>query len=283
MFSFSNAGSIGAIAKKLPILKKFMDYLNYFANDCLRYIPSHKLRDKKVLVVGCNNGRDCRFFLEAAVVHGLDVCEDIGQGLTHEKVSYFQESAESTTRPDNYYDLVFSVATMEHIPNIEAAFSEIWRVTKPGGLIYCVAAPLWNSYEGHHQYGLFADYPWIHLRLSKDDIFLYLQKHKQLEDLKPLVAILEQEGLLLTSLESENQEIYAKNLADFMFSDYFNFLPSNRYIETALSLDVSYVIRNDIWQDGEQYLTDAILAELNSKGYSKDEVLSVSHTYVAIK
>jgi hypothetical protein len=68
-----------------------------------------------------------------------------------------------------------------------------------------------------------------------------------------------------------------------MFSDYFNFLPSNRYIETALSLDVSYVIRNDIWQDGEQYLTDAILAELNSKGYSKDEVLSVSHTYVAIK
>ena len=95
-----------------------MDYLNYFANDCLRYIPSHKLTDKKVLVVGCNDGRDCRFFTEAAVVHGLDVCEDIGQGLTHEKVSYFQESAESTTRPDNYYDLVFSVATMEHIPNI---------------------------------------------------------------------------------------------------------------------------------------------------------------------
>jgi hypothetical protein len=54
-------------------------------------------------------------------------------------------------------------------------------------------------------------------------------------------------------------------------------------MEAALSLDVSYIIRNDIWQDGEQYLTDAILAELNSKGYSKDEVLSVSHTYVAIK
>jgi hypothetical protein len=54
-------------------------------------------------------------------------------------------------------------------------------------------------------------------------------------------------------------------------------------MEAALSLDVSYVIRNDIWQDGEQYLTDAILAELNSKGYSKYEVLSVSHTYVAIK
>jgi len=77
-------------------------------------------------------------------------------------------------------------------------------------------------------------------------IFLYLQKHKQLEDLKPLVAILEQEGLLSTSLESENQDIYAKNIADFMFSDYFNFLPSNRYIEAALSLDVSYIIRNDI-------------------------------------
>jgi SAM-dependent methyltransferase len=219
-------------------------------------MPGQKLTDKKVLVVGCNDGRDCRFFLEAAVVHGLDVCEDIGQSLTHEKVSYFQESAESMKRPDNYYDLVFSVATMEHIPNIEAAYSEICRVTKPGGLIYCVAAPLWNSYEGHHQFGLFADYPWIHLRLSKDDILLYLQKHKH---------------------------PYANNLVEFMFSDYFNFMPSSRYVEAALSLNVSSVIRNEIWQDGEQYLTDDILADLNSKGYSKDEVLSTSHTYIAIK
>jgi SAM-dependent methyltransferase len=239
--------------------------------------------DKKVLVVGCNDGRDCRFFLEAAAVHGLDICDDIGQGLTHEKVSYFQESAESMTRPDNYYDLVFSAATMEHIPNIEAAFSEIWRVTKPGGMIYCVAAPLWNSYEGHHQYGLFADYPWIHLRLSKNDLILYLQKYKQLEDLKPLVTLQEQEGLLSIPLKSEDKDSYVKNLAEFMFSDYFNFVPSTKYVEAALSLDVSYIIRNDIWQDGEQYLTDDILVELNRKGYNKDEVLSVAHTYIAVK
>jgi hypothetical protein len=84
-----------------------MNYFNYFANYCLSYTPSQKLNDKKVLVVGCNDGRDCRFSSEAAVVYGLDVCEDIGQSLTHEKVSYFQESAVSMKRPDNYYNSFF--------------------------------------------------------------------------------------------------------------------------------------------------------------------------------
>jgi hypothetical protein len=48
-------------------------------------------------------------------------------------------------------------------------------------------------------------------------------------------------------------------------------------------LDVSYIIRDEIWQDGENLLTDEILEELNAKGYTKEELLSVSHTFVAIK
>ncbi|WP_228009590.1 hypothetical protein [Microcystis aeruginosa] len=68
-----------------------------------------------------------------------------------------------------------------------------------------------------------------------------------------------------------------------MFSDYFNFRSSIQYLKAVEPLDVSYIIRNEIWQDGENLLTDEILEELNAKGYTKEELLSVSHTFVAIK
>ena len=257
-----------------------MEYLNYFANDCLKYIPHYRLATKKVLVVGCGNGQDCSPFIEAEVVHGLDICENIGQSFIHEKVSYYDESAESMQRESNFYDLVFSVATLEHVHNLQAAFSEILRVTKPGGLIYSVAAPLWNTYEGHHIYGLFSEFPWIHLRLSPPELVKYIEKNKdalgnygQFNEKLDWAELLQQEKLISP----------AENLVDFMFSDYFNRHPAAQYLTIAGDLDVSYLIRNDIWQDGEALLTPDILEELIAKGFSKEELLSVSHTYVAIK
>jgi SAM-dependent methyltransferase len=238
-----------------------MEYLNYFANDCLKYIPHSRLANKKVLVVGCGNGQDCSPFTEAKVIHGLDICENIGQSFIHEKVSYYDESAESMQRESDFYDLVFSVATLEHIHNLQAAFSEILRVTKPGGLIYSVASPLWNTYEGHHMYGLFSEFPWIHLRLSSLEIIQYIDKSKK---------------------DIGNYK-KAENLVDFMFSNYFNRRPAAEYLKICSELDVSYLIRNDIWQDGEALLTSEILEELTEKGFTQDELLAVSHTYVSIK
>jgi SAM-dependent methyltransferase len=238
-----------------------MSYLNYFANNCLKYIPPSRLATKKILVVGCGNGQDCSPFTEAKEVHGLDICENIGQSFVHEKVSYYDESAESMQRESDFYDLVFSVATLEHIHNLEAAFSEIYRVTKPGGLIYSVASPLWNAYEGHHMYGLFSEFPWIHLRLSPPEIIQYIEKTKKdIGDYKK-----------------------AENLVDFMFSEYFNRRLATEYLKISSELKISYLIRNDIWQDGETFLTPDILEELTQKGLNKEEILSVSHTYVAIK
>ena len=84
-------------------------------------------------------------------------------------------------------------------------------------------------------------------------------------------------------LQQEKLISPAENLVDFMFSDYFNRHPAAQYLTIAGDLDVSYLIRNDIWQDGEALLTPDILEELIAKGFSKEELLSVSHTYVAIK
>lgn len=46
-----------------------------------------------------------------------------------------QASISNIPYPDNYFDLVFSVSTLEHISELEQAVQEIRRVTKPGGEI----------------------------------------------------------------------------------------------------------------------------------------------------
>lgn len=41
--------------------------------------------------------------------------------------------------PDNYYDVVFSISVLEHVPYIFNAADNIVRITKPGGLIINIA------------------------------------------------------------------------------------------------------------------------------------------------
>jgi hypothetical protein len=76
---------------------------------------------------------------------------------------------------------------------------------------------------------------------------------------------------------------YGQMLAEFMFFDYFNFLPASHYVETVSKLPVNYLLKNDLWQDGEALLTSAILKLLNSQGVTREESLYISHTHIAIK
>jgi SAM-dependent methyltransferase len=262
-----------------------MGYVNDFAQQCRQQFPWSEVSHRRVLVVGCGKGWDCGEFIEFGEVHGLDCCRDLGRDFTHPKVTYFKESAEAMSRPDNFYDLVFSVATLEHIHDLPAAFGEIYRVTKPGGLIYTVAAPLWHSAEGHHlnYLGLFSEFPWIHLRLSPWELRDYICTHKTLAQLQGWIDILTQEDLLTVPLVAGEIGSYADNLVAFLGSDYFNQLPPQAYETAAGRLPVQRLICNTFWQDGAAWLTPEILTTLSAKGFTKDDLLSVSHTYGAIK
>ncbi|AIE73334.1 MULTISPECIES: bifunctional 2-polyprenyl-6-hydroxyphenol methylase/3-demethylubiquinol 3-O-methyltransferase UbiG [unclassified Synechocystis] len=262
-----------------------MGYVNYFAKDCLQQLPWQKISQRGVLIVGCGKGLDCAEFTDFGWVHGVDVCRDLGRDFSHPKVTYFRESAEAMERQSDCYDLVFSVATLEHIHDLLSAFREIYRVTKSGGLIYTVAAPLWNSAEGHHlkYLGLFSEFPWIHLRLSPTEIKNYIYANKTAVDLQDWIDILQQEQLLSVPLVDGDLVSYAENLVNFLSSDYFNRLPASCYINGASQLPVNKLIRNELWQDGETLLTPDVLIELISKGFTKKELLAVSHNYVAVK
>jgi SAM-dependent methyltransferase len=139
-------------------------------------LVSRQLADvtgKRVLVVGCNRGREVSLFLDAGAkeVWGVDVMNEVGIEFPRRRAHYLQMSAESMNLDDEMFEIVFCVATMEHIFGIESALTEIGRVTKLGGFVYVHSAPLWNAREGHHRSNLFDPdrYPWIHLRFAPDE------------------------------------------------------------------------------------------------------------------
>jgi len=230
---------------------------NYYENNFI---------GKRCLIVGCNTGKDCRYFLDfgAASVDGVDVVDDIGKDFQHPNVRYHKISAEKMIGlNDNEFDIVYCFATMEHVPDIQAAFSEMARVTRPGGIMYCVSAPLWNSRNGHHKSNFFDDYPWIHLRLSVDEIIAYCHKNN----------IVDSSG----SLPMRTHIEYMLNPA------YFNKRPSSDYVTTCSSLKGMEILVNTLASDDNKILTPVIFDDLKQKGYTADELLAVVHNYVGVK
>jgi SAM-dependent methyltransferase/uncharacterized protein YbaR (Trm112 family) len=51
-------------------------------------------------------------------------------------------SADELPFPDNYFRCIFSIAALEHVPQVDSAFEEIDRTLKPGGVIYLL--PAWH-------------------------------------------------------------------------------------------------------------------------------------------
>jgi SAM-dependent methyltransferase len=101
---------------------------------------------RRVLVIGCNTGKDFGLFKQggAPLVCGLDVVGKIGRDCQMDGVTYFQASAEQMrfgNRRDEFV-LVYWFATMEHVPDIGRAFFEMARDLNHGGFVYSVASPL---------------------------------------------------------------------------------------------------------------------------------------------
>lgn len=222
------------------------------------------VKNRRVLVIGCNTGLDCSFFVNfgAAEVHGLDVVEEIGQDYTHPCVTYHRMSAEDISLPSDHFDLVFAVATLEHVPDVTKAFAEMARVTKPGGLIYSLASPLWNSPHGHHLPQFFADTPWAHLIMTESEAAAHIKSQWP-------------NGTELGSPES---------VASYMYdAANFNRTRSEVYVEACSTLKGFDFLRNDIDRLPPETVPQRLAIDLAAKGYDVNELTAVTHTLIARK
>lgn len=233
------------------------DFKAYHANIAASHLD---IRGKKVLVIGCNRGEDCRMFvdMEAGEVTGVDVLDEIGVNFSHPRVGYVTASVESIPFPDGVFDFVFAYATLEHVRGVDAALREMCRVCASGGVIYSAASPLWNSRQGPHWGNTFDGMPWIHLR----------------RDLQFIQAYNSSERLLYNGREISIHEI-SYWLDDRFFSKRF----AREYLAAGWNVPNVEVIKNELEFESEDALTDDVYTELAALGYSKLELLALTHIF----
>lgn len=143
------------------------------ANLCtiLKDVPMDKV--KTVLEVGCSDGLACELITMAGArdVKGIDTSAAVNLVKTPDSVTLSRSTADALDFPDGSFDLVFSIAVMEHVDSPKKAFEEMLRVTKPGGYCYVQTAPLYFSPWGHHM--PYFRNPWVHLIHTGDELIAY--------------------------------------------------------------------------------------------------------------
>jgi ubiquinone/menaquinone biosynthesis C-methylase UbiE len=101
------------------------------------FVKNYNLQGAHVLEVGAGSGQ------------AQDMVDDYtGLDIAASAARYFHKpfvhgSATDMPFADGEFDAVWTIWTLEHVPNPELALSEMRRVTKPGGLIFL--APTWNG------------------------------------------------------------------------------------------------------------------------------------------
>ena len=124
-------------------LKVYQDLLVF--SFILQNIP----HGAKILEIGGAESRILKYFRNEIECWNLDKLEGIGNGPTEINSDGFRLISDyignfSSELPDNYFDLVFSISTFEHIPiDDESVFEnireDIERLLKPDGLsLHCI-------------------------------------------------------------------------------------------------------------------------------------------------
>lgn len=217
-----------------------------------------------VLVIGCNRGEDCAYFIDqgAARVVGVDVMDEIGRSYAHPSVTYIKASAENLPLESGRFDLVFAYATLEHVPDIRAAFREMTRVAAPGGIIYSAAAPLWCTRAGPHWGSAFDHDPWPHLRMAPEDVVALGQQARA-------------SGLTSAYYDAAQLRLF---MTDPML---FNRRRAHEYVDACAGLDGIEILRNDIQMEAQQGYDPAIVGALVDRGYTAFDLFGLTHQFIA--
>jgi ubiquinone/menaquinone biosynthesis C-methylase UbiE len=146
----------------------------------------------RVLEVGYSSGGTSAIAFErcGCNVHAIDYFFDSAVEATprHEVIKVMTGSSVKFHRGDitretpfgpGQFDMVYSSSTIEHINHLEAAFREMYRILKPGGLSVHRYDPYFHP-AGGHSLGIL-DSPWAHVRLPLKEIPDYIRTYRPYE------------------------------------------------------------------------------------------------------
>ncbi|MEH2513126.1 ubiquinone/menaquinone biosynthesis C-methylase UbiE [Nitrobacteraceae bacterium AZCC 1564] len=154
----SPTGSTSALGYQ-PGTREFFDKAREFRDTIEQpwladVVPFHQMAGKRVLEIGFGPGYDTLKFLRARAAYtGIDITpENIERTKQHLKFFGYepdvqQGDAEDLRFPDASFDVVYSNGVLHHVPNVECAFREAWRVLNPGGEFIVL---LYNRHSVHY-------------------------------------------------------------------------------------------------------------------------------------
>ncbi len=125
-----------------PQFNEIMDKIQRMClSKLLKQIPD--ISGKKVLEVGCGVGRWAKLIInKGAEYNGVDISSKMIEiaKKNNSTGNFYIIDGKSLPFPNNYFDLVFSVTVLHHIPydEKEKMIREMCRVTKKGGYIIII-------------------------------------------------------------------------------------------------------------------------------------------------
>lgn len=171
-----------AIQDKAKSHKRLLEKIN-----CL--VPSFECRGTRILEIGYTSGGESIIGFErlGAEAYGIDYNYD-GSFNTNSRHKLVAELAHSgatfltgditkkTSIDSEFLDVIYTVSVLEHIQDLPAAFAEMFRILKPGGLMWHRHDPYFHIKGGHPPCML--DSPWAHMRMDDQDVERYIWKHR---------------------------------------------------------------------------------------------------------
>jgi len=115
----------------------------------------------RILDVGCGSGRDMTWLeAQGATVTGVDLSPGmLAEAKTRVHGTLLEMDMRSLDFPDGSFDVVWSIASLLHIPKIEAqgVIGEFHRVLRPGGfLALSLQKGVGEQWESSHLYPEYA-------------------------------------------------------------------------------------------------------------------------------
>ena len=144
------------------LLKKTKDDYNLIAEEFsrsrqsiweeLKLLSQYTIPGEKILDLGCGNGRLLEIFKEMNIEYfGVDNSEKLLEiaKKKYPKKNFLIADALNLPFPNNYFDKIYSIAVLHHIPSTEFRLQflkEAKRVLKPDGLLILAVwqIPLWR-------------------------------------------------------------------------------------------------------------------------------------------
>jgi ubiquinone/menaquinone biosynthesis C-methylase UbiE len=148
----------------------------------LKFLPP--VKDKRILEIACGRGGFSRLLgSRGASVFGADFsvsAVDIAKERLHRdpsltgRVTYVQADAQNMPFDENSFDIVVSCETIEHVPDPRAAVREMYRVCKPGGMLY-LTTPNYLNFMGLYLIYAAVRHPGLKSSQPLDERFLFPQ------------------------------------------------------------------------------------------------------------